>query len=372
MMTKPRIAALAIALLAGLGLLSLVLFNRGVLAFPNSGEDEVDAKFAAAFLTRMDLRTFMDLDGVLEYGDSVQISPGGSGVLTYIAPEGSQLGRGSVVFRLFKSIGDTELLNAEQQIASANASVVQAQLALENLNAPASPAQVASANASVAQAELALENLNAPATPAQIASANASVSQAELALENLNAPATPAQIASANASVAQAQLALENLNAPATPAQIASADASVAQAQLALANLNATATRAQIASADASVAQAQFALENLNTTATPAQIASSNASVSQAEASLATAQGGVETAWASRRIARISFCDSESVVSQVWLYAEPICPVDGAPLSESVNITLLDMISDDYLVTEANNLLNAHQGFQSAVQSIAT
>ena len=343
-MTKLRTAIFGIVVLVGLAVVVLVLFAQGALVLPNSDEDEIAAEFGAAVITRKDLRTFKDLDGTLEYGSSVQISPGGSGTLTYLAAEGFQLDRGSVVFRLHSSISDAEIKSADQQIASARAAVAQAELALENLIQPATPAQIASANATVAQAEFALENLIAPATPAQIAASNAAVAQAELALENLIAPATPAQIASANAAVAQAEFELENLNAPATPAQNASANAAVAQAEL--------------------------ALENLNATATPAQIASANGAVAQAEANLSTARGSVETALASRTIAHQAFCDTESnSFPPVFSYSHPICPVDVMLLSENEKNVLLDMIKDDYLSAQANNLLNTLQGYQSALGS---
>ena len=395
-MTKLRTAIFGIVVLVGLAVVVLVLFAQGALVLPNSDEDEIAAEFGAAVITRKDLRTFKDLDGTLEYGSSVQISPGGSGTLTYLAAEGFQLDRGSVVFRLHSSISDAEIKSADQQIASARAAVAQAELALENLIQPATPAQIASANATVAQAEFALENLIAPATPAQIASSNAAVAQAELALENLIAPATPAQIASANAAVAQAEFVLENLNEPATPAQIASANAAVAQAEFALENLNEPATPtqiasanaavaqaelaqtnleepatpAQIASANAAVAQAELALENLNATATLAQIASANGAVAQAEANLSTARGSVETALASRTIAHQAFCDTESnSFPPVFSYSHPICPVDVMLLSENEKNVLLDMIKDDYLSAQANNLLNTLQGYQSALGS---
>ncbi len=343
-MTKLRTAIFGIVVLVGLAVVVLVLFAQGTLVLPNSDEDEIVAEFGAAVITRKDLRTFKDLDGTLEYGSSVQISPGGSGTLTYLAAEGSQLDRGSVVFRLHSSISDAEIKSADQQIASARAAVAQAELALENLIQPATPAQIASANATVAQAEFALENLIAPATPAQIASANASVAQAELVQENLNEPATPAQIASANAAVAQAELVLTNLIESATPAQIASANAAVAQAEL--------------------------ALENLNATATPAQIASANGAVAQAEANLSTARGSVETALASRTIAHQAFCDTESNFRlPVFSYSHPICPVDVVLLSENEKNVLLAMIKDDYLSAQANNLLNTLQGYQSALGS---
>ncbi len=167
-------------------------------------------------------------------------------------------------------------------------------------------------------------------------------------LDNLITPAASAQIASANAAVAQAELALENLITPATPAQIASANAAVAQAEL--------------------------ALENLITPATPAQIASANAAVAQAEVSLTMAQGSIDTAWASRRIARGEFCDRAALAfSPDWIFRDPICPAHDGPLTDSAIKTLQQMMfTNDFIVTEANSLLNANQSYQSAVGSSAS
>ena len=164
-MTKPRFATLAFAVLATLSLLTLVLFNRGVIALPSDEDDEPLAELATRVITRKDLRTFKDLDGILEYGDSVQMSAGSSGVLTYVAPEGSQLDRGDVVYRLHRSVSESERSIAEQQVASANTAVAQSELALESLHEPPTVAQIVSADAAVDQAELSLANLNAPAAP---------------------------------------------------------------------------------------------------------------------------------------------------------------------------------------------------------------
>ena len=181
-MTKPKIAVTLVLLAASISLLSLILMNQGILVLPGDSDDDLVIESETAVLKLKDLRVFKDLDGILEYGDSIPILPSENGILTYIAPEGSELMRGSVVFRLHHSSSDSELLVADQQLASADAAIAQAELALENLNAPATAAQVASADAAVAQAELTLDNLNTSATAAQIASANSAVTQAELNL----------------------------------------------------------------------------------------------------------------------------------------------------------------------------------------------
>jgi hypothetical protein len=164
---------------ASISLLSLILISQGILVLPGDSDDDLVIEAKTAILELQDLQVFKDLDGILEYSDSISILPSENGILTYIAPEGSELRRGSVVFRLHHSSSDSELLIADQQLSSAEATIAQAELAWENLNAPAAVAQVASAEAAIAQAELAWENLNAPATVAQIASANSAVTQAE-------------------------------------------------------------------------------------------------------------------------------------------------------------------------------------------------
>jgi hypothetical protein len=178
-MTKPKIAIILVLFAASISLLSLILISQGILVLPGDSDDDLVIEAKTAILELQDLQVFKDLDGILEYSDSISILPSENGILTYIAPEGSELRRGSVVFRLHHSSSDSELLIADQQLSSAEATIAQAELAWENLNAPAAVAQVASAEAAIAQAELAWENLNAPATVAQIASANSAVTQAE-------------------------------------------------------------------------------------------------------------------------------------------------------------------------------------------------
>ena len=151
--------------------------------FGESDQAQVnDSNFSTVFLEQKDLKTYESFSGTLKYEDDVRVITAVEGVLTYLAPEGQGLTRGTEIYRIYQSPEDSELLTADQQITSADANVAQAELALENLNSSATAAQIASADASVAQAELAFENLNSPATAAQIASADANVAQAELNL----------------------------------------------------------------------------------------------------------------------------------------------------------------------------------------------
>ncbi len=140
---------------------------------------EINSEVNTVLLEKTDLKTYESFDGILKYEDDFRIITEQEGVLTYLAPEGQELARGAEIYRIYRSPEASQLLAADQQIASAEAGVAQAELALENLNAAPTAAQIASAEAGIAQAELALENLNAAPTAAQIAAADSSLAQAE-------------------------------------------------------------------------------------------------------------------------------------------------------------------------------------------------
>ena len=320
-MTKIQVVTTVTAVIVGCIILVLVLINQGILQLSNSSVTQKSKQIETVAIERKNLSRFIDLDGILDYGNSVPISPSDLGVLTYIAPEGSKLKRGSVIFRFYKSTSDIEKETNKQQIASAKVAVAAAEVALENLKAPASIAQIASADAAVAAAEVALENLKAPATAAQIASDKAAVAAAELALENLKAPATAAQIASAKVAVAAAELALENLKASATPTQIASADAAITLAEI----------------------------------------------------NLVSALGSIDIALVSRRIARKSLCDRAYAISSPDLiYLDSICPVSDIPVSSTVIKILTNKMfsfSDDLMITRSHALLNAQQSYKLSLVS---
>ena len=74
------------------------------------------------------------------------------GVLTYLAPEGQELVRGAEIYRIYRSSEASQILTADHQIASAEASVAQAELALENLTAAPTAAQIESSPSTLAQA----------------------------------------------------------------------------------------------------------------------------------------------------------------------------------------------------------------------------
>ena len=117
---------------------------------------EVKSELGRVLIEAKDLKTYENFDGTLKYEDDVRIVAQQEGVLTYLAPEGQELVRGAEIYRIYRSSEASQILTADHQIASAEASVAQAELALENLTAAPTAAQIASADAGVAQAEAAV------------------------------------------------------------------------------------------------------------------------------------------------------------------------------------------------------------------------
>ncbi len=268
-------------------------------------------------LERKDLVTYEEFDGVLEYGETVAVSTFGSGVLTSIATEGARLERGSVVYGFYRSVSDTEVLVADQQIASAEAAVLQAEVSLEKLKDGPAAAEISSAEAAVSQAEVSFEKLKDGPTAVEISSAEVTISTAEVALEKLQSGPTQAEITSADLAKSKALLDHEKLKAEPTESEIAAADASV----------------------------------------------------SQAEASLVTTDGKVDTTWDAFRDKRTQYCDT---VNQ---RGYEICPDKTeeklTPMTALGVKNLRDrMYLDKAWLTVSTNLLIAQENYASAVGSL--
>lgn len=161
--------------------------------------------FITVQLERKDLINYDELDGILEYGEPFVVTSLTSGVLTDVAAEGSEVQRGELVYRLYRSITDSEWLLAEQQHASASASLSQAELALEKLRAEPTESQIASADAAISQAQANLSKLLDGPTTAEIAAADAAILQAEATLKKLQIGPTSAAISTADSVVTKAR-----------------------------------------------------------------------------------------------------------------------------------------------------------------------
>ncbi|NTU79178.1 MAG: HlyD family efflux transporter periplasmic adaptor subunit [Chloroflexales bacterium] len=233
------------------------------------------------------------------------------------------------------------------ELASAKAQLVSAQAALDALLDGPAVADLASAQASVTQAELTLQSerasLSAAKTKAEsqvttaanslrdaqdsyatiywqnrqlekapgelsqsakdeeaaaqraVSSAEESLRQAQLALEQAGQDEVIG-IQQAESELASAKSDLETLQDGATDAEIASARASVASAQANLSALQEGASAEEITIAQASVEQAQISLNELTAPGSAATIASAEASLAQAQVAVTEAQLDLENA----------------------------------------------------------------------------
>ena len=302
-------------------IVSLIYFDITPNPFSVSNKETTNQHIHSSFLERRDLRTYEELNGLLGYESNINIASNHDGIITELPLEGEILERGDVIFKLYKSVTDLQILNADQQISGALASVAQAELALENLRTPATESAILSADASIIQAEITLNNLTAPPESSQIAMADAAILQAEIALQNLLEGPSESQIASAEAAVAQAELALENLQAPPSDAQIAAADAALIQAK----------------------------------------------------GSFANAQSTLNSSWASRRSAHDEFCEQAyGKFLSGSIYLDTLCPVHDLPISTTTTETILKLIENKILVPESQSLLQAHNGYLSALNGKAS
>ena len=309
------IGLVTLFLVLTIGIFCLIYFEIAPNPFSSNGDEISNKQIQSSFLERRDLRTYEELNGLLGYESNINVVSNHDGIITKLPPEGEELERGNVIFKMYKSITDLQILNADQQISAAMASVAQAELSLENLRTPATEVQILTADASIIQSEITLENLTTEPAESQIASADAAILQAEIALQNLLEDPSEAQIAAADASVAQAELALENLQTPASEAQIAAADASLIQAKNSLVN----------------------------------------------------AESALESAWASRRTSHEQFCEQAyGHLLSGSAYLAILCPVHELAISTTTTETILKLIENNVIVAESQALLQNHHGYISA------
>ena len=193
-------------------------YESGYRLTDRQASTENSIEFITVQLERKDLINYDELDGILEYGDPFVVTSLTSGVLTDVAAEGSEVKRGALVYRLYRSITDSEWLLAEQQHASASASLSQAELALEKLSAEPTESQIASADAAISQAQANLSKLLDGPTTAEIASADATILQAEATLKKLKTPPAQSEIVAADSTVTKAEGDLSDRSAKAESA----------------------------------------------------------------------------------------------------------------------------------------------------------
>ena len=130
-MTK-RISIIEAGLVVVVIIILIVLLTTQDIFNLTGTEEENDRQMiSTALIQRKDLRTFEKIDGVLEYGSEIQVLPSNNGVLTYIIAEGEDIFRGTLLFKYYKSVTETEMLTDENKIEAADSAVAQAEAALQ-------------------------------------------------------------------------------------------------------------------------------------------------------------------------------------------------------------------------------------------------
>ena len=245
------VAAFVVLAAAAVG---VILWLAGGVNDSNGNGSGTELNTAA--IQRRDLSETTTLSGTLAYADPFYVASPTGGVVVEIPDEGDVLERGASLFAIDPMVTDAQIRDAEQRVASAQSSVIGAEISLARLEAEADSADLASAQASVAQAQLSLNELMEAATEAEINAAQAAVNRAQETYDNLLAPPTEAQINAAQAAVNRAQETYDNLLAPPTEAQINAAQAAVNRAQETYDNLLAPPTEAEIEAAELAVTRA--------------------------------------------------------------------------------------------------------------------
>ena len=195
----------------GLVVILIVLLAAGgaVVWFVGDQTEGADDPAASALRTDAievrDLSETTTISGTLAYDDARIVVAPSSGVVVEIPEEGTRLERGARLFAIDSMVADSQVTQAEQRIASAEASVAGAEIALDDLESGAGPADLASAEASVAQARLLLDNLTAAPTEAELGAAQAAVARAQETYDNLLADLDPTAIAEAASAVQSAE-----------------------------------------------------------------------------------------------------------------------------------------------------------------------
>lgn len=261
-------AVVAAALAAALAVL---LQDRG------DSEDQPDAsQITTAAVQRRALAEYLEVDGTLEYADSLTLLVQDSGVLTHLAPEGAVLARGDRLYSVLDAPTDAETASVLAELASARSSLIGARDDLQDALSGPSESEVAAARAEVSAARADLDLLVAGPSRADIARVEASVAVAREALEALTDPSA-GDLLAAEARLSAAQEALDELFAAASTnggdgsadraprgsqAQIAAARAELARAELAREELIAGASEAEIEAARVAVMIAEEAVDD--------------------------------------------------------------------------------------------------------------
>lgn len=305
-------------------------------------------------------------------------------------------------------LASLEADDLENGVASAQASLGQAQAMLDQLVEGATDAELAAARQQVVSArELAngatrsidelLEGPSAAEMRTQqqaVVTAETALNEAERQRRGLMDPPTAAQIASANQVVTSAQVALDQshrdrrtlMEGP-TAAQLTAADQAVTsaqaglnQAQRNLDELRRGATATEMASAQQAVTAAQANLDSARASLTRLTDGPTSAELSAANAQVAAARQGLTSAQVNLTNARSNVTSAEAALRAamaVFCVADPsdgLCPSHSVPLSESIINDFLGRLNDEdtdpLLLDDLSTIIQRNAAFLAAINSV--
>ncbi len=293
-------------------------------------------------------------------------------------------------------------------VASAQASLGQAQARLDQLVEGATDAELAAARQQVVSARELANNANRSIdtllegpTDAELSAQEQAVVTAQVALneaqrqrQTLMDPPTASQIASANQVVTSAQVALDQshrdrqtlLEGP-TAAQLTAADQSVTsaqaglnQAQRNLDELRRGATATEMASAQQAVTAAQANLDSARASLARLTDGPTAAELSAANAQVAAARQGLTSAQVNLSNARSNVTSAEAALRAaiaVFCVADPndgLCPSHPVPLSTSIINDFLgrlnDPDTDPLLLDDLSTIIQRNAAYISAINAV--
>jgi HlyD family secretion protein len=227
---------------------------------------------------------------------------------------------------------------ALRDVEDAQSKLDQAQLSYDTAK-KTEIAQLAQADASVQEAQAALDKIKAGPTAEDIAVAQAGVDGAWATLDKVKAGPTAQDLAASQASVDQAQSKLDELKAGGTANEIAAAQADVDKTQAALDTVKAGPSAEDVRAAEGALAEAQANLDKVKAGATPDEIKQAQAEVDKVQAALDKVKAGPDDT-------DLSILQQQIVLSQISVdsanaeldNAQLVSPIDGTVLTTSLDI----------------------------------
>lgn len=276
MKVRPRLPKWAVWLLA-----AGILGTGGYFAYDQyttSQRRETRRRVQTVTVERVDTAIAISANGTVQPAQSVNVSPKSSGVLKQLlVKEGDRVVTGQVLAQMDDSNLQGQLLQAQAQVANAQAN-------LNKLESGNRPQEIAQAQAQLAAAQANLDKLVAGNRPqevaqarSQLAAAEANFQQAQLnfnqnqrlftsgALSQREFDTSRTALTTARAQVEQAKQAANLQQTGSRPEEIAAARAQVEQLRQALSLQQAGSRSEDIAAARAQVLNAQGQLKTVQT-----------------------------------------------------------------------------------------------------------